>query len=214
MSSTDRQDRSAGDSSRRKKERFMALFRPLHGRLSRFAQGMTGDREEARDLVHDTVLVAFEGFERVKDEKAFLCYLFTIASRIHRRKQRRGRWFGSYDEEQAGRLHDNGTAPDTSAEVALLHDALKRLPGEQREAVVLFEISDLSLEEIRKIQGGTLSGVKSRVTRGRRRLAGMLGADRERAPEDASDTATRNGRSTGGTDHIIFSSAQINEQVR
>ena len=49
-----------------------------------------------------------------------------------------------------------------------------------RETVVLFDVSDLSLEEIRRIQGGTLSGVKMRLKRGRERLARVLGV---RSPE-------------------------------
>lgn len=39
-----------------------------------------------------------------------------------------------------------------------------------KETVILFEISGLSLEEIKKIQGGTISGVKSRLKRGRETL--------------------------------------------
>jgi len=54
--------------------------------------------------------------------------------------------------------------------------------------VILFEISGLSLQEIVEIQGGSLSGVKSRIVRGRERLAVLLG---ERKP---SPSGTRAGR--------------------
>jgi DNA-directed RNA polymerase specialized sigma24 family protein len=77
-------------------------------------------------------------------------------------------------------IPDEGTTPERAADVAMLNRALARLPERQREAVVLFEISDLSLEEIRVIQGGSLSGVKSRIVRGRQKLAELL---------DAADTA-------------------------
>jgi hypothetical protein len=44
-----------------------------------------------------------------------------------------------------------------------------------RETVVLFEVSDFTLEEIHKVQGGSLSGVKLRLKRGRELLAKTLG---------------------------------------
>lgn len=159
-----------------RQERFLELLLPLRNRLVHFARAMTRNREEANDLVSDTILAALERFDAVRGKEAFLSYLFTIAVRIHRRRQWRGRLFGSYNEEEASAIADEGAAPDRSADVAMLHHALDKLPERQREAVVLFEISDLSLEEIRVIQGGSLSGVKSRIVRGRRKLAELLGA--------------------------------------
>jgi RNA polymerase sigma-70 factor (ECF subfamily) len=202
------QDRSIDTPGNGRKEQFMVLFRPLHARLDRFARAMTGDIEEARDLVHDTVVVAFEGFERVKDRQAFLSYLFTIASRLHGKRKRRMKWWGDYNEKQAEDIRDRRTAPDTSADVALLHDALQQLPESQREAVALFEISGLSLEEIREVQGGSLSGVKSRVTRGRRRLSELLGADEDPAVFETTENTRRNGTTTDDTTHIILSSGR------
>jgi RNA polymerase sigma-70 factor (ECF subfamily) len=51
---------------------------------------------------------------------------------------------------------------------------LAKLPSRQREALVLFELSGFSLDEIRQLQGGTLSGVKSRMKRGREQLRRWL----------------------------------------
>ncbi|MEM9489771.1 MAG: sigma-70 region 4 domain-containing protein, partial [Myxococcota bacterium] len=44
--------------------------------------------------------------------------------------------------------------------------ALARLPAVQREAVVLCDIHDMSVEEIAALQGATASAVKSRLSRG------------------------------------------------
>ncbi|HEX5317267.1 MAG TPA: sigma factor-like helix-turn-helix DNA-binding protein, partial [Candidatus Kapabacteria bacterium] len=48
------------------------------------------------------------------------------------------------------------------------------LPRRGREALVLFAISDLSIKEIQEIQGGTASGVKSRMSRARVKLKELL----------------------------------------
>jgi RNA polymerase sigma-70 factor (ECF subfamily) len=58
--------------------------------------------------------------------------------------------------------------------VRLLYEALQKLPEEQREAIILFEISGFSLKEVQQIQGAGLSAVKSRIVRGKKKLARLL----------------------------------------
>ncbi len=50
---------------------------------------------------------------------------------------------------------------------------------------MLFDVLDLSHEEIRKIQGGTLSGVKSRIRRGRAELSKKLGVEEKMSHQTA-----------------------------
>lgn len=158
----------------------MQMLDPVHDRLARFAHALTRNRDEARDLVCETLLAAYEHYEELNTPSAFASWLFTIARRIYRHQYRRGKLFGEYNERHAESIHDNGTAPDVAADVRLLHEALARLPESQREAVIMFEISGLTLEEIQQVQGGSLSGVKSRVARGRQKLAELLGVEESR----------------------------------
>ena len=52
---------------------------------------------------------------------------------------------------------------------------LNALPEKTKETIILFDVADLSLEEICEIQGGTISGVKSRLKRGRESVQKNLG---------------------------------------
>ena len=169
--------------TREEQEEFMLLLTPLRHRLMHFARVMTGDYEEARDLVSDTVLTALEQFDRVRDTRAFLGYLFTIATRIHRRRRWRGRFFSRFEEHQENELSGSTTATDIPIDVRILYEAMAGLPEKQREALALFEISGLPIEEIREIQGGTLSAVKMRLVRGREQLGRLL---RSRGPDRTS----------------------------
>lgn len=54
---------------------------------------------------------------------------------------------------------------------AFLHHALAQLPEQQKEALILFEITGLSIKEIMIIQDSTESAVKQRLFRGRKSLA-------------------------------------------
>ncbi|MCO6465251.1 MAG: RNA polymerase sigma factor [Bradyrhizobiaceae bacterium] len=160
-------------------ERFLKLYMPLQDSLWRFVRSLVRSEAQAEDVVSETVLQAFEGFSRIRDEQAFLSYLFTIASRIVQKQRWRSRWFDEFDEDQVAMMHSSETQPDVRADVVLLREALTQLPEATRQAVVLFEINGFSLEEIRQIQGGSLSGVKSRVVRGRRMLSVLLGCETE-----------------------------------
>jgi RNA polymerase sigma-70 factor (ECF subfamily) len=186
-------DRPVDPDHKEKQRRFMALLLPLRDRLARFARSMARSPEDAEDLVADTMLAAFEGFDRLKTPEAFLGYLFTIASRLHRQRSWRRKIFDEYDQERAAMIHHRGTSPETAADILFLRNALNHLPERQRETLVLFEISGLSLEEIREVQGGSLSGVKSRLTRGRERLAELL-ADPPVKTTKAQDDLSMNGQ--------------------
>jgi RNA polymerase sigma-70 factor (ECF subfamily) len=170
-----------------KQERFLRLLEPQADRLSRFARAMAPSVEDARDLMSETILLAFDNLESLKHEAAFQSYLFTIAHRLNVRRSERGKRFGEYDEAQVLQIPDTHPLPDVRAEVRILYDALATLPERTREAIVLFEISGLSLEEVREIQGGSLSGVKSRIVRGREQLAKVLGIEQ---PKPARERTT------------------------
>ncbi len=199
------------DRDTERQERFLALLLPVRNRLTHFARAMTRNHEEANDLASDTILAALERFDDLKSPGAFLSYLLTIAVRLHKRRRWRQRLFGSYDDEYAENIPSGGTSPEAAADVAMLHAALAQLPERQRETVVLFEISDLSLEEIRQIQGGSLSGVKSRLVRGREKLAQILNAARPEAPGfRAGDVVPGGKRRPSSNPYLILSESQSN----
>ncbi len=158
-----------------RQERFLALLEPRLEDLSRFCLAMTRDPEGGKDLMGDVILAAFEGFDTLREEAAFLSYLFTIARRTFHRRRRREKIFSEYDEVKARTIAAGGSPVWIGADVRALYEALAQLPEAQREAIVLFEITGLSLKEVAEVQDASLSAVKSRLARGRERLARLLG---------------------------------------
>ncbi len=154
---------------------FLELLEPVYDRLSRYALAVTHHEMDAEDLVSTAVLQAYERFDETAEHDRFLHYLITIASRLHKRRRYRERRRVAFSEPLSIARPDTTPSPETAAEIRLIMDALNTLPAKMRETIVLFDISDFSLEEIRRVQGGTVSGVKSRLKRGRERLARKLG---------------------------------------
>lgn len=165
-----------------KQEAFLKLYEPCRENLVRFSRAIVKNREDAMDLVQETTLKAFDSFEKLKNPKAFMSYLFTIASRLNQRNASRKKWyrtFSSYEDDQSPEenLKAAEASPDINHDIEALHEAMNQLPIKQREAVTLFEITGLSIKEIQAIQGGSIPGVKSRILRGRKALASILGVD-------------------------------------
>lgn len=161
------------------KVRFLELLEPLYPRLARYALAITRDKDDAKDLVSESVLTALERFDSLRDEEKFAGFIFRIALRTHRTRRYRERMKVPFDNLQAELIQDGNHSPEYAAEKALALAALERLPKKMRETVLLFDVADLTLEAVREIQGGTLSGVKSRLRRGHEMLRSMLGTEYE-----------------------------------
>jgi RNA polymerase sigma-70 factor (ECF subfamily) len=161
------------------KERFTLLLLPVRGRLEGYALALArGNREDARDLLADALMKTFERLDRLQDEKGFAAYVITAMRRASIRRRWRMRIFSPFTDETPVSTSRSARSTDGRYDIDLLYRALDLLPERTREVLVLFEIAGLSLNEIVEIQGGSLSGVKSRLVRGRQRLAELLGEER------------------------------------
>ncbi|MFI5263612.1 MAG: RNA polymerase sigma factor [Candidatus Kapaibacterium sp.] len=152
-------------------ERFWELLEFERERVWQLSYALTGSYDEACDLASETFLAAYKSFPSMRDTVAFRKFLSTIAIRLHRRKRWRARIFSPLHEAEDSAYEMNG---ESLYDLDLLLSALKKLPALQRETIVLFEISGLSLLEIKEIQGGSISGIKSRLARARENLKRIL----------------------------------------
>lgn len=157
-----------------KQTEFMQLYEHVHLRLSNYCRSMCLCRADAEDLQNDSVLAAFEQFDQLQNKQAFAGYLFSIASNLYKKQFRRKKFTGNYNEKESLLIADLDVDAETRTELGLIMQKMELLPKLQREALILFHITDLPMEEIRKIQGGSLSAVKLRIKRGRERLMQML----------------------------------------
>jgi RNA polymerase sigma-70 factor (ECF subfamily) len=153
---------------------FLALYNPNHERFERFCRARVYGDMDYRDLINDTLLVAYDKFETLKSKDAFLSFLVGISIRIignHHQKKKTLR-FNKADAILA--IPDKQVNPQEAADVHFLHVALAKLVEEQREAIILFEIAGFTIKEIVVIQNASESAVKQRLKRGREKLVEIL----------------------------------------
>lgn len=153
---------------------FMRAYRPCHDAFVRYCSALAYGQMDTEDLVQDVLLAAYTHFDQIKDKNRFLHYLIRVARNktISRWRKRR------HQTEQLDKHHHNlqaqGVRPETILDIQLLYQTMNRLPEQQRDALILFEISGFSIKEIAEIQNSTVGAIKTRLSRGRKRLRALL----------------------------------------
>jgi RNA polymerase sigma-70 factor (ECF subfamily) len=131
---------------------------------------LTGDRIEAEDLTQDAFERAWLRWSTVRDCASPEAWVRTVAQRLAISRWRRVR-----NAAAAWRRH--GPAPDLpelDAQHVAVMAALVQLPMQQRRAVVLHHLVDLSVEEVAAETGSSVAAVKKQLVRGRAALADLL----------------------------------------
>lgn len=155
-----------------KQDTFLNLYEPVHERFERFCRARVYGNMEYRDLMNETLLVAFEKFETLRSKEAFLSFLFGISVRIlsnnHQKKKE-----VHLTSEHSDKLNSRATQA-ADPDIDFLYQALSTLKDDQRECLILFEITGFNIKEIAEIQAVSESAVKQRLKRGRERLTQIM----------------------------------------
>lgn len=166
-------------------QRFENMMTSTERRAYSMALQLTRNPSDAEDLVQDTYVKAWRGFDSYIPGRPFLNWLLRIMQRAYldsRRREnpiRRAESLNSMISPSDGEvqelpIQDQGPGPDDEiihAEFSAdLKKALNELPDVYRNAIVMCDLEGLSYSEIAEIQNTTIGTVRSRIHRGRKFL--------------------------------------------
>ena len=157
-------------------EAFGSLMKKHEDKIFALALRMMGNRSDALDATQDAFIAAYRQAGSFRGDAAVGTWLYRIgANACKDLLRKRKRWI-TRDEETIEPLQvDTAPSIETSVtERVVLRDALAKLPDEYREAVVMHDLGGVTYEEIARITETQIGTVKSRISRGRRRLAELL----------------------------------------
>ncbi|MES2015285.1 MAG: RNA polymerase sigma factor [Pseudomonadota bacterium] len=167
---------------------FQALYRRHQGPLFRFATLRCGSADTAADVVQEVFMGLLTGSLHFDPLRGPLPnFLFGVARKLilkHEHPRRREQTWPDQDE---GDDEPDDAASDAHEPLArLLSDevaeqvrrAIAQLPPHYRDAVILFELHELSYLEIAAICQVDIGTVRSRLSRGRAAMAKRLAAHR------------------------------------
>lgn len=157
--------------TRSKQKRFQSLYEPIHDAFERFCRARSYGLRDYRDLMQDTLVIAYQKLDELKSERAFLSFLFSICVRVVGNQSQKIQEQSWPDNDPDFIAHNQQTE---HADVHFLYLAMSELNPEQREALLLFEITGFKIKEIAEIQNVSEDAVKQRLKRGRDRLASIL----------------------------------------
>jgi RNA polymerase sigma-70 factor (ECF subfamily) len=179
----------ARDTSSRKRE-FERLLDPLLDGLYGAALRMTRNREDAEDLLQDTVLRAYRFFDRFERGTNFKAWTLRMMTNLYinqyHKAAREGERVELEDVEefsiyaelyyQAGCSHPADPCEQVLAKLGeeTIRAAIDALPPDFRIVVNLADVEGLSYEEIAAAVGIPVGTVKSRLYRGRHQVQKLL----------------------------------------
>jgi RNA polymerase sigma-70 factor (ECF subfamily) len=144
-------------------------------RLLRQLSLMTGDREQAEDVLQEAYVRAWLRWEKVSRLESPEGWVRTVAWRVAI-SQRRHAMTGADRVRSLFRRNEAVADPTPNSDSALdLTAALARLGPEHRRTLVLFEVCGLSVAQVATETGVAEGTVKSRLARSRVALGQLLG---------------------------------------
>lgn len=145
---------------------------------------MCGNPEDAAEAAQEAFLAAWQGLGAFREEASFSTWLYRLASNacvdLLRREGRHRSSAGPSLDDEALSLEpaDSAPTPQEAVERAELRErieeGLRALSPEYRQVLILREMHQLSYEEIGQALSLDLGTVKSRISRGRKRLQKFL----------------------------------------
>jgi RNA polymerase sigma-70 factor, ECF subfamily len=158
-------------------------------RLLGFGMRMCGDREDAREVVQDTLLKTFQSVHELKNRAAFAGWLYRIATNACLMKRRKSKFL---EEEipledvlpDRNALSQGGPDWNRLPDEAALDGELQRkiraaildLPDTYRSVLVLRDLEGLDTEEVSQALGLSKDVVKMRLHRARAKVRDRIEA--------------------------------------
>jgi RNA polymerase sigma factor (sigma-70 family) len=154
--------------------KFLELLKPEYNDAVNYCRALCAGRspDDAEDVLQQALLNGLEGFDSLNDTKRFRSWFFKIITRTFYSSVRRHFWkkFIPMDKISAD-IPEIYPRNEPNEDRQVINMALSKLTAKERAAVLLFEIAEFPIDEIRQMQNEkSASAVKSRLSRARKKL--------------------------------------------
>ena len=145
----------------------------------RYAYHLLGQRDDADDVKQETFLRAYRAISGFRSDCSMRTWLLRICAnlcrdRVKSRERRPEVLFDPQTTPDSMIADDHVVDPQDAVEKSFarrtLYRAMRGMPAEQREIIILRDLEEMSYEEIAEVLGCSRPSVKLRLFRARRRL--------------------------------------------
>ena len=168
-------------------EAFEQLMQPLEQLVWRICWHYTGNRENAEDCGQEAMIRIWRSLDSYRGECALESWVYRIAANCcmdFLRKKKRDRSVSVEPMREQG-FDPPDSSPGTEEQVIAadehqrLREAIRLLPEDQREALIMTQLEKIPYEEAARTLGVSEGTVKSRVNRAKARLKEILSEKKE-----------------------------------
>ena len=160
------------------KAAFTRLVEATHAEMYTLAYRLTGNSEDAQDVVQEAYLRAFKGLKRFRGDAEFTSWMYRITANCANTHLSRTSRHRHDVIDEANEVTDERPGPEarlgSADERQVLNRALQSLSPEMRAVVVLRDVYDLPHEAIAAELGISEGAAKVRLHRARRKLRERL----------------------------------------
>jgi RNA polymerase sigma-70 factor (ECF subfamily) len=155
------------------------LFAAQSGRAYRLAYRITGNREDAEDVVQDAFVRCFRAIAKHRGEASFSTWVMRIVANEsirlrQKRRRRQSRWFWMARSEGDTRGDGFAETVDATLTSGAVAECLERLPARDRTLLVMRYMEGYSAAEIGKLLEQPAGTIRSHLFRARQRLRDLL----------------------------------------
>jgi RNA polymerase sigma-70 factor (ECF subfamily) len=166
----------------RTRAEFESLTVPLMDALYSTARGLTGQADDAADVVQETYLRAYRTYGNFRRGTNARAWMFTILYSVFINRGKKGRHMGTavplHEIEQGSGAAELALPPNQTEFIDMsapeVETALRALPETFRAAVMMVDVNELSYEEAAAALDCPVGTLRSRLFRGRKLLFASL----------------------------------------
>ena len=151
--------------------------------LKAFSRSLCHNHAVADDLVQETLLKAWAARHSYKPGSNFRAWTYRILRNAFYSSWRKDRRLSQLDTDLYSKTARAVDSVEAILELADVSGAMRHLPTEQSQAILLTAAGGCDYEQAAAIAGVAIGTIKSRVFRGRRSLSGLLDEPRNRRVE-------------------------------
>jgi RNA polymerase sigma-70 factor (ECF subfamily) len=158
---------------------FNRLINKYQQKIYWHARRMTGSHLDADEVVQEVLLVLYNKLKDFQFKSSLYTWIYKITSTrsinfLNKRKFKKILSFEDINTAEIGSKEDIINDIDTKDKIKKLDQFLQTLPAKQREIFILRNIDGLSYEEISKITGKSIGGLKSNYFHAINKISEMM----------------------------------------
>lgn len=164
------------------KDSFIKLYESVYKDLYKFAFFTLQNKQDAEDVISETVMDAYVGITNLREASAFRGWIFRICSNKCKRKMKeyikeRELQGIAIDEEEGKEIADGIDVTNQMIQKQDIKQALGSLSAEERMIIIMTAISGYTTKEVAKYLEKKHSTVRAKYRRGLQKLRVLLGGN-------------------------------------